>query len=157
MASGETPTVDRAAAAASISRARAYRYFPNQRALLAAAHLETTITSLLPENARDEPLSRLDIVVEAYTAMILSTEARQPGHALLGPPDCVDQLGAYGTVDGTGQGPHLIQVSAEKVVGPVDRRSALTAAQPHGLPGGMLPAVTLPAIPGPATTTVSHS
>jgi AcrR family transcriptional regulator len=77
VAAGETPTVERAAAAASISRATAYRYFPNQRALLAAAHPETATTSMLPEDAPGDPRSRLDIVVDAYTAMILSTEAQQ--------------------------------------------------------------------------------
>ena len=35
---GEVPTVEDAAAAASISRTTAYRYFPSQAALLAAAH-----------------------------------------------------------------------------------------------------------------------
>ena len=77
VATGETPTVERAAAAASISRATAYRYFPNQHALLAAAHPETAVTSLLPENAPDDPLGRLEIVVDAYTTMILRTEAQQ--------------------------------------------------------------------------------
>lgn len=77
VATGETPTVERAAAAASISRATAYRYFPNQHALLAAAHPETAATSLLPENAPDDPRGRLEIVVDAYTTMILSTEAQQ--------------------------------------------------------------------------------
>jgi AcrR family transcriptional regulator len=77
VATGKTPTVERVAAVASISRATAYRYFPNQRALLAAAHPETATTSLLPENAPDDALGRLEIVVDAYTAMILSTEAQQ--------------------------------------------------------------------------------
>lgn len=77
VAAGETPTVEGAAGAASISRATAYRYFPNQRALLAAAHPETATTSLLPDNAPDDALSRLGIVVDAYTAMILRTEAQQ--------------------------------------------------------------------------------
>ena len=77
VASGETPTIEQAAGAASISRATAYRYFPNQHALLAAAHPETATTSLLPENAPDDPARRLDIVVDAYTAMILRTEAQQ--------------------------------------------------------------------------------
>ena len=40
-AEGLTPTVEAAAEAASISRTTAYRYFPSQRALLAAAHPET--------------------------------------------------------------------------------------------------------------------
>ena len=77
VATGETPTVEGAAAAASISRATAYRYFPNQHALLAAAHPETATISLLPDNAPDDALSRLGIVVDAYTAMILRTEAQQ--------------------------------------------------------------------------------
>ena len=38
VALGETPTVEAAAEAASISRTTAYRYFSNQRALLVAAH-----------------------------------------------------------------------------------------------------------------------
>ena len=38
VASGITPTVEQAAAAAVISRPTAYRYFPNQRTLLAAAY-----------------------------------------------------------------------------------------------------------------------
>lgn len=77
VAAGETPTVERAAEAALISRATAYRYFPNQRALLAAAHPETATSSMLPQEAPDDPGRRLDIVVDAYTAMILSTEAQQ--------------------------------------------------------------------------------
>lgn len=77
VATGETPTVALAAAAASMSRATAYRYFPTQQALLAAAHPETATTSLLPDNPPDDPLDRLAIVVDAYTAMILSTEAQQ--------------------------------------------------------------------------------
>ena len=41
VAAGQTPTVEAAAQAAAISRTTAYRYFPNQRALLLAAHPET--------------------------------------------------------------------------------------------------------------------
>ena len=47
MGTGETPTVEQAAAAASISRATAYRYFPNQHALLVAAFPALTEDSLL--------------------------------------------------------------------------------------------------------------
>lgn len=77
VASGETPTVEAAAASASISRATAYRYFPNQRTLLAAAHPETAFESLLPDDAPDDVASRLDLVVEAFTRMIVDTEAQQ--------------------------------------------------------------------------------
>ena len=40
---GAAPTVAEAAAAAHISRTTAYRYFPNQKALLVAAHPETAM------------------------------------------------------------------------------------------------------------------
>src|SRR3954468_16910616 len=47
LADGVTPTVEDAAATASISRTTAYRYFPNQRALLVAAHPEVAAASML--------------------------------------------------------------------------------------------------------------
>jgi AcrR family transcriptional regulator len=74
---GVTPTVEQTAAAAGISRTTAYRYFPHQGALLAAAHPETGATSMLGEHPPDEPAARLDRVVEAFTAMIADTEAQQ--------------------------------------------------------------------------------
>jgi AcrR family transcriptional regulator len=77
VARGETPTVEAAAEAASISRTTAYRYFPNQRELLAAAHPETGTTSMLPEDAPNDPEARLDIVVDRFTRMIVDTEAQQ--------------------------------------------------------------------------------
>src|SRR6195952_1870220 len=48
---GTTPTVELAAERAGISRTPASRYFPNQRALLLAAHPETGASSLLPPDA----------------------------------------------------------------------------------------------------------
>ena len=75
--SGVTPTVEQAAAAASISRATAYRYFPSARALLLAAHPEIAATTMLPENPPEDPAARLDAVVDNFTAMILETEAQQ--------------------------------------------------------------------------------
>jgi AcrR family transcriptional regulator len=77
VANGESPTVEGAAEAASISRTTAYRYFPNQRALLSAAHPETAAPSLLPADAPDDVASRLDIVVESFTRTIVDTEAQQ--------------------------------------------------------------------------------
>lgn len=77
VADGETPTVEGAAEMASISRTTAYRYFPNQRALLFAAHPETAATSLLPDDAPGDPATRLDIVVDGFTRMIADTEAQQ--------------------------------------------------------------------------------
>jgi AcrR family transcriptional regulator len=77
VAQGLTPTVEEAAAGAAVSRATAYRYFPNQRALLAAAHPETGASSLLPPNSPDDPQERVALVVEAFTKIIAATEAQQ--------------------------------------------------------------------------------
>ena len=77
VAEGLSPTVDTAAEAASISRTTAYRYFPNQRALLAAAHPETARASYLPDDAPDDVAARLDLVVASLTELIVKTEAQQ--------------------------------------------------------------------------------
>ena len=77
VASGDTPTVEAAAEAASISRTTAYRYFPSQRALLVAAHPETGATSLLPDDAPDDVATRLDLVIDAFTRSNLENEAQQ--------------------------------------------------------------------------------
>ncbi len=74
---GHTPTVEEAATAASISRTTAYRYFPNQRALLAAAHPETSAATLLPPDPPEDPGERLDLVVREFMRIILDTEAQQ--------------------------------------------------------------------------------
>jgi AcrR family transcriptional regulator len=76
VADGETPTVEAAAEAASVSRTTAYRYFPSQRALLAAAHPETAVESLLPDDPPDDVATRLDLVLEAFITMVLETEAQ---------------------------------------------------------------------------------
>jgi AcrR family transcriptional regulator len=76
-AAGVTLTVEDAAAAASISRTTAYRYFSTKRALLVAAHPEIAATSMLPANPPQDPAARLDAVVANFTAMILDTEAQQ--------------------------------------------------------------------------------
>ena len=77
VAAGVTPTVEEAARQASVSRTTAYRYFPNQRALLMAAHPETAVTSLLPSDAGLDVAGRLDAVVKAFTDIILATETQQ--------------------------------------------------------------------------------
>jgi AcrR family transcriptional regulator len=74
---GQTPTVEAVAEAASISRTTAYRYFPSQRALLAAAHPETAAESMLPADPPGDVRERLDLVLEAFMRMILDTEAQQ--------------------------------------------------------------------------------
>jgi AcrR family transcriptional regulator len=77
VAAGLTPTVEGAAARAGVSRTAAYRYFPNQRALLMAAHPETAARSLLPDDAPVDVEARLDAVVAAFTRIIVDTEAQQ--------------------------------------------------------------------------------
>lgn len=73
---GTTPTVEAAAEAASISRTTAYRYFPSQRALLAAAYPETAIESLLPEDAPGDVGERLDLVLAAFMKTMVDHEAQ---------------------------------------------------------------------------------
>ena len=51
LAEGITPTVEKAADRAAISRTTAYRYFPNQRALLIASYPELDAPSLLDAEA----------------------------------------------------------------------------------------------------------
>jgi AcrR family transcriptional regulator len=77
VAAGVTPSVDEAAAAASVSRTTAYRYFPNKRALLLAAHPEIGAASMLPADPPTDPAARLDAVVRNFSAMVLDTEAQQ--------------------------------------------------------------------------------
>ncbi|ABK04491.1 transcriptional regulator, TetR family [Arthrobacter sp. FB24] len=77
VASGATPTVDEAALVAGVARSTAYRYFPGQRELLAAAHPETARTSMLPDNPPADVAERLDAVVREFTGMIIETEAQQ--------------------------------------------------------------------------------
>ncbi|HCT77261.1 MAG TPA: TetR family transcriptional regulator [Micromonosporaceae bacterium] len=71
---GVTPTVEHAAANAGISRTTAYRYFPSQRSLLLAAYPEIAHESLLPKEAPDDPEARLDIVMQAFTAITTEWE-----------------------------------------------------------------------------------
>jgi AcrR family transcriptional regulator len=74
---GLPPTVEDVAAAASISRTTAYRYFPNQKALLLAAHPETAARTLLPPDIGNDPEVRLRAAVEGFIRLIVDTEAQQ--------------------------------------------------------------------------------
>lgn len=76
IAKGEAPTVDAAAAAASISRTTAYRYFRTQAELLAAADPELVASSLLPEDPPDDVEERLAIVVDKVTRRVIASEAQ---------------------------------------------------------------------------------
>lgn len=77
VARGQTPTVDEAATKASVSRTTAYRYFPNQRALLVAAHPEMGAESLLPKTAPTDVSARLDAVITSFLRLIVDTESQQ--------------------------------------------------------------------------------
>lgn len=74
LAEGNTPTVERAADRASISRATAYRYFANRHELLIAAHPEVEAASLLGENPPLDPEQRVDAVVAALARIFLDAE-----------------------------------------------------------------------------------
>jgi AcrR family transcriptional regulator len=74
LAAGGTPKVEDAAEAAGISRATAYRYFPNQRALLVAAHPEIEATSLLGEDPPADPQQRLDRTIGELIRLTIDTE-----------------------------------------------------------------------------------
>ncbi len=74
LAAGRTPTVEDAAQAAGVSRATAYRYFPNQRALLVAAHPEVEATDLLGEDAPQDVRERLDRTIAELIGLTVETE-----------------------------------------------------------------------------------
>lgn len=74
LAGGVEPTVEEAAAAAEISRTTAYRYFPNQRALIMAAHPEVGQRSILPEDAPSDPEARLELAMREFTRTTLEWE-----------------------------------------------------------------------------------
>jgi AcrR family transcriptional regulator len=74
IAAGVTPTVEEVASRASISRATAYRYFPNRHELLVAAHPEVEAPSLLGEDPPADPEARLDAVVTALARIFLDAE-----------------------------------------------------------------------------------
>ncbi len=77
VAAGANPTVEQAAERAGISRTTAYRYFPNQRSLVLAAHPETATTTLLPADAPADAAGRLDAVVTRFVDLVVDTEAAQ--------------------------------------------------------------------------------
>ena len=62
----------------AVSRTTAYRYFPNQRALLVAAHPETAASSLLPgRRARRRRAPGSTSSSSAFTRLIVDTEPQQ--------------------------------------------------------------------------------
>jgi AcrR family transcriptional regulator len=71
---GATPTVEQAADAAQVSRTTAYRYFPNQRALIVATFPEVTSPSLLPDPPPEDPAARLDAVAHVLASQVVEHE-----------------------------------------------------------------------------------
>src|SRR5690606_31559541 len=67
LAEGATPRVEDAAERAQVSRTTAYRYFPNQRALLLAAHPDIQPETLLGEDAPTDLHARIDAFMAAFT------------------------------------------------------------------------------------------
>jgi len=74
LAEGVNPTMEAAAARASISRTTAYRYFPNLRALLVATYPYMEQRALLGADAPKDAASRLELVCEDQARRILTYE-----------------------------------------------------------------------------------
>lgn len=75
---GLSPSLDEVAAEAMVSRATAYRYFPNVEALLVEAALD--VAAPLPDDVfegapADDPLARMERVDAAFEAMMAANEA----------------------------------------------------------------------------------
>jgi AcrR family transcriptional regulator len=77
VAEADIPTVEVAAERAGISRTTAYRYFPSQAALLAAAHPEIVTTTMLPASPPADVAVRLEMVVARVTELVVDTELQQ--------------------------------------------------------------------------------
>jgi len=74
LAAGESPTVERAADRAAVSRTTAYRYFTNQRELIVAVYPQLEAPSLLDGDTSGDPLARLDVALEHLTDQLLTYE-----------------------------------------------------------------------------------
>jgi AcrR family transcriptional regulator len=72
---GVTPSVEQAADAARVSRTTAYRYFPSQRELLAAAFPQLDDHSLLGDHPPAGVRERVALFAEKMTESILANEA----------------------------------------------------------------------------------
>ncbi len=71
---GTSPSVEEAAEAAGVSRATAYRYFPNRHALAAAAYPVIEATTLLDGEAPADPEARLDRTITELTRITIENE-----------------------------------------------------------------------------------
>jgi AcrR family transcriptional regulator len=75
---GRRPTLDEIAEEALVSRATAYRYFPNVEALLVEASFDIAIPGpgeLFGERAADDPVARVQLLDAALHDVILANEA----------------------------------------------------------------------------------
>jgi len=74
---GGRPGLEEVAEAALVSRATAYRYFPNIETLLleASVHVAAPDASILEDEPTADPIARLNRVGEAFNAMIQANEA----------------------------------------------------------------------------------
>jgi AcrR family transcriptional regulator len=75
---GRKPSLDEIAAEALVSRATAYRYFPNVEALLLEASFDIAtpeVADVFGGDATDDPVARLHKVDAAFHDMILANEA----------------------------------------------------------------------------------
>jgi AcrR family transcriptional regulator len=76
-AAGRTPTLEQVAEEAMVSRATAYRYFPNVEALMVEAALDIAFPDVraLLADAPADPAARLEIAERAFHAMVFGHEA----------------------------------------------------------------------------------
>lgn len=74
LADGVTPTVEQAAKRAAVARTTAYRYFPNQHALLLATYPDLDASSLLGADPPSDAATRLEVVTEQFTRQVLDYE-----------------------------------------------------------------------------------
>jgi AcrR family transcriptional regulator len=74
MAEGVIPTVEQAAERAGVSRATAYRYFRNQRELLAASYPIIDLPSLLPSDASGDVVERVTHVARSILRSVVENE-----------------------------------------------------------------------------------
>jgi AcrR family transcriptional regulator len=78
MKQGRAPTLDEVAAEALVSRATAYRYFPNIEALLIEAPLDVVAPeaeAVFRDAPADDALARVERVDAAFEAMMAANEA----------------------------------------------------------------------------------
>ncbi len=79
MQQGRNPTLDEVAAEAMVSRATAYRYFPDAAALLAEASLDLKVPAaeqLFDDSAGQDPVARLNSVDDALHDAVAKRESQ---------------------------------------------------------------------------------